>query len=76
MANLPMWPLATGYSPALAVLCTDLCQQWSPREVDIGHRQRYKRASRVLGKSAVAHLVESPQPLDDAEHMLDSGSHS
>src|SRR5437773_6680844 len=52
------------------------CTQTLARQVDVRQAQRHERARRVLGQAAVAHLAESPQPLDDAEHMLDSGSHS
>src|SRR5947207_12752144 len=52
------------------------CTQTLARQVDVRQAQRHERARRVLGQAAVAHLAESPQPLDDDEHMLDSGSHS
>src|SRR5258706_15413186 len=55
----------------LASLCTDLLQQWSTREIDVGHRQRHERARCILGQPAIANLVETPQPLDHPEDMLD-----
>lgn len=44
------------------------------RQEDIRQRRGHERSRGVLGQSAVARLVESPQPLDDAEHVFDSGA--
>ena len=74
IVNWPFRTFAAGHRPASGAPSTDLCQQWSAREIDVGHRQRHECAGRVLRQPAVANLVEAPQPLDHREDVLDTGA--
>ena len=55
---------------------THLCHQRSSCEGDIGQRKCRERPRGVLGQATVARFVESRQPLDHAEDMVDAGANA
>ena len=60
--------------PRISASRTHLCHQPLSAEIDVGQRQRGEGSRGVLDQPAVAHLGKAPQPLDDAEDMLDAGT--
>src|SRR5579871_3212544 len=48
-------------------------QQPAPDHVEVGEREHREQTRRVLGQTAIAHLGEAPQLLDDAKGMLAAG---
>ncbi|CAM2157632.1 hypothetical protein PT2222_420044 [Paraburkholderia tropica] len=67
---LPTKALRTGLRPAFRPLRADLCHQSLAREIDVGQGQRNEGAIGVLRQTAIAHLREAPQALDDSKHVL------
>ncbi len=67
---LPTRALRTGLRPAFRPLRAYLCHQSPAREIDVGQRERDEGAIGVLRQTAIAHLREAPQALDNSKHVL------
>ena len=50
-------------------------QQLTSNHVQIGQRTGHEQSIRILHETAVAHLGESEDALDDQERMFDFGTH-
>jgi hypothetical protein len=64
------WGCLSGSLARLLASWTHLCHEPLATEINVGQRQDRERTRCVLVQAPVAHLAESPQPLDHAKDVF------